>query len=142
MEIRKLISREDLTRAFLVMRELRTHLSERQYFDLLETMTGEGYELIALLDEDEIKALAGIAYRTNFYYGKYCWVFDLITKESDRSRGYGRSLLGHIEEAARDRGCDVVALSSGLQRTDAHRFYETTMGYDKTSFTFKKSLRI
>ncbi|TFB12835.1 GNAT family N-acetyltransferase, partial [Filobacillus milosensis] len=33
------------------------------------------------------------------------------------------------------------ALSSGLQRTDAHRFYEDRMDYDKVSYVFKSSLK-
>lgn len=122
------------------MHELRTQLTARQYLELLQEMTAQGYELWALNDDGDTKALAGIAFRTNLYYGRYVYVFDLVTKSSERSVGYGASLLNYIEELAVQRECDVVALSSGLERIDAHRFYETKMGYEKVSFVFKKEL--
>jgi hypothetical protein len=34
----------------------------------------------------------------------------------------------------------VVALSSGLPRVEAHKFYESKMEFDKTSYVFKKQL--
>jgi GNAT superfamily N-acetyltransferase len=85
-------------------------------------------------------ALAGIAIRTNFYYGKYLYVYDLVTTESGRSKGYGKALLDAMEVLARAESCDTIALSSGFQRVDAHRFYEDKMGYDRVSYVFKKEL--
>jgi len=70
----------------------------------------------------------------------YVWVYDLVTREDRRSRGYGEALLRHIHEWAKRCGCGVVALSSGLQRTRANRFYEEKMGYERTSYVFKKTL--
>jgi GNAT superfamily N-acetyltransferase len=140
MEIVRYESEDGFRRAFGVMHELRTHLDEEAYMELVAEMVPQGYELYGIEDEGEIKALAGIAERTNFYYGRYIWVFDLITAADARSRGYGEKLLSHIEELGRQRDCDVVALSSGVQRVDAHRFYEDKMSYDRVSFTFRKTL--
>lgn len=140
MEIRTLERPEDRRRAYPLMVELRTHLSEDEYSSLVEVMAGEGYELIGLYDDGDLRALAGIAVRTNLYYGRYLWVFDLVTSPNHRSKGFGEALLRHLEETAADRGCDVVALSSGVQRIDAHRFYEERMGYDRVSYVFKKTL--
>lgn len=141
MGFHRLTSNEDFTDSFPLMHELRTHLTPETYVGLLEEMAAEGYELWALSNDGDLKALAGIACRTNLYYGRYVWVFDLVTRASERSAGYGATLLTHVEELARRRGCDVVALSSGLERVDAHRFYEAKMGYEKTGFVFKKQLR-
>lgn len=141
MEFHRLTSEEEFANSFPLMRELRTHLSLQTYLERLQDMANEGYELWALSLNGEMKALAGIAFRTNFYYGRYVWVFDLITKAAERSAGYGGALLNHIEKLADQRGSDVVALSSGLERLDAHRFYEDKMGYEKPSFVFKKELR-
>lgn len=141
MELERFSSRADLERAFEVMKELRTHLSLQEYLELLQAMMDEGYQLWGAVEDGDIKALAGIAFRTNFYYGRYAYVFDLITKSEDRSRGYGAALLEHVERLARDGGCDVVALSSGLERIDAHRFYENKMGYERPSYVFRKTLR-
>ena len=47
---------------------------------------------------------------------------------------------GILETWAKENDCGVVALSSGVQRTDAHRFYEEKAGYEKPSYVFKKVL--
>lgn len=36
-----------------------------------------------------------------------------------------------IEDQAEEEVYECVSLSSGLQREDAHRFYEENIGYDK-----------
>lgn len=52
----------------------------------------------------------------------------------------GKSLLSFVHEWARNNNFESVALSSGLQRTEAHRFYEEKMAYDKVSYVFKHAL--
>ena len=42
---------------------------------------------------------------------------------------------------ARAQGCDTIALSSGIKRLDAHRFYEHKMGFVKGGFAFQKPLK-
>lgn len=41
-------TKEELKRAFQVLKELRTHLSEEQFFDLYEVMEKEGFQLYGL----------------------------------------------------------------------------------------------
>jgi GNAT superfamily N-acetyltransferase len=140
VQIRELTSEVDLRRAYPVMHELRTHLDEDAYMALLDEMVPRGYRMIALEADGEIAALAGITRAVNLYYGQYIWVFDLITTETGRSKGYGLELLSHIEGMARADGCDTIALSSGHQRLDAHRFYTDKMNMENTGYTFVKKL--
>lgn len=136
----ELTSDTDLRRAWATMFELRSHLDESDYMRMLGTMRSDGYRLFALEDAGDIKALAGVGIATNLYYGKYLWVYDLVTRETVRSSGLGARLMGELEEFARAEGCATIALSSGLQRTDAHRFYEQRLGYERVSYTFRKAL--
>ncbi len=136
----ELTSDADFRRAWPVMVQLRTDLDETAYMDLLTSMRPDGYRLFALEDGDDIKALAGVSIGTNFYYRRYLWVYDLITTEADRSSGHGAALMGELERFAREEGCDTIALGSGLQRKDAHRFYEDRLGYQRASYTFHKTL--
>lgn len=137
----ELTSADEFRRAYPVMNELRTHLmTVEEYETQLAKMREDGYRLFAAVEDDEYVALAGVAIRTNFYYGRFLYVYDLITSESVRSKGHGKALLDHLEALARDRGCQTIALSSGVQRQDAHRFYEDRMGYDRVSYVFKKEL--
>jgi GNAT superfamily N-acetyltransferase len=137
----ELRGRDDFRRAWPVMRELRGHLTEERWLQLADEMAPEGYRLLALQTGDGvIEALAGIRVGTNLYYGKHVWVDELVTAGGARSKGHGRALLGHVEEIARSEGCEVVGLSSGIRRVDAHRFYEQHMGYDRASFVFTKQV--
>lgn len=49
---------------------------------------------------------------------------DLITLPAHRSKGFGSRLLAWLREFAAKEGCLQMHLDSGMQRKDAHRFYE------------------
>lgn len=139
MKVVELTGHDDFRRAWPVMRELRDHLDEERWIELADVMVLDGYRLLSLQGDDgAIEALAGFRVATNLYYGKHVWVYDLVTTGGSTSKGHGRLLLGAVEDVAAAEGCELVALSSGLQRTDAHRFYEEAMAYDKVSYCFTK----
>ncbi len=136
--IKELVEEQEWLEGFPIMNELRTQLSERTYLDFLRTMREEGYKMFALYQNDQLVALAGISILTNFYFGKHVFVYDLVTKSSERSHGYGKELLAHIHHYAKEKGCGIVALGSGISNIDAHRFYETKMGYEKIAYSLIK----
>lgn len=126
--------------AFPIMKQLRTDLTEETYLDLLRDMSKDGYKLYAMYVEEEIVALAGLSWRVNFYNKRHIFIYDLVTDVSHRSFGYGEKLLKHIHDWANDNGAEYVALESGVQRTEAHRFYEEKLEYDKWCYSFRKTL--
>ncbi|SES44511.1 GNAT family N-acetyltransferase [Psychrobacillus sp. OK032] len=139
--IKELKSRKEIIEAFPIMKQLRTHLDESTYLELvLEAQEVDRYKMLALFYEDKIVAVTGFKPMTTLYYGRFVWVCDLVTDTNIRSKGYGEKLLTHVHEWARENKYESVALSSGLQRTNAHRFYEERMNYDKVSYVFKTSL--
>lgn len=138
--IRELTTDAEFRAAWEVMSELRDHLDEETYMQRALKMRETGYRLIAALEGGRIVALAGIGSEMNLYYGRYLWVYDLVTSEASRSKGHGLALLAFVEDLARQEDCDVLALSSGLHRIDAHRFYLDKAKMDKRSYTFVKDL--
>ena len=46
-----------------------------------------------------------------------------------------------VQRWLRQENCKLVALSSGLERIDAHRFYQERMNYNKPAYVFKKIIR-
>jgi GNAT superfamily N-acetyltransferase len=136
--IKELTTKNEWLEAFPVMYELRTHLDENAYLELLYKMVDEGYKMFALFNDIQIVAVTGVIIRTNFYDGRHIFVYDLVTRSSVCSKGYGEKLLTYIEQWGKEHGCEKVALDSGLQRMDAHRFYENRMGFGKFSYGFKK----
>ena len=131
----------ELEQAFPIISQLRTHLRLNEYIDMVKMMADNGYKIICLFENDEIVSYAGFAVLVNLYYGEHIWVYDLVTDERKRSQGYGKLLLSYIEEYAKDNRLNCVALSSNIQRQDAHRFYEQTMDYERMSYVFIKNMK-
>lgn len=141
LTINELQSQEEILEAFPVMNQLRTHLDESTYLNLVtEAKEQDMYRLFALYNQGEIVAVTGFKPMLTLYYGRFVWVCDLVTDSSKRSNGYGERLLSYVHKWAKENGYESVALSSGLKRIDAHRFYEEKMDYDKVSYVFKKPL--
>jgi GNAT superfamily N-acetyltransferase len=138
--IEKMKSEHQWRTVFPIMNELYPELEEEGFIGLVRQMDQEGYQLFALFDQGKMVAVTGIIILTNLCYGKHLWVYDLVTSASRRSRGYGEILLQFIEEYAAKQDCRVVALSSGLWREAAHRFYER-LNYEKNGFEFYKRMK-
>lgn len=140
--VKELQLKDEIMQAFPVMKQLRTHLDENTYVELVtEAMEKDMYRLFALYDREEIVAVTGFKPMITLYYGRFVWVCDLVTSESKRSNGHGEKLLSFVHEWARENEYENVALSSGLKRTETHRFYEEKMDYDKVSYVFKTALK-
>ncbi|MGG0726442.1 GNAT family N-acetyltransferase [Bacillus paramycoides] len=140
MNISEIVTEAELHDVLPVLQRLRTKLSKEEASSLFQKMKEENYKLLSLRnEEDEVVSLAGVAICTNFYNKKHVFVYDLVTAEAHRSKGYGNVLLSYIEEWGMENGCESIALTSAFPRLDAHRFYERE-GYDKVSFSFHKKL--
>ena len=141
LTIKEIKTREEIIEAFQVMKQLRTHLNESTYLELvLDAQEKNGYKMFTLVDGSNIVAVIGFKPMITLYYGRFVWICDLVSDKKKRSKGYGEKLLTYVHNWAKENNYENVALSSGLQRTDAHRFYENKMNYDKVSYVFKKNL--
>ncbi|WP_316572933.1 GNAT family N-acetyltransferase [Neobacillus sp. YIM B06451] len=138
--IQELTSQEQWIEAFPVLNQLRTDLTEESYLELLQEMQKDGYKLFALYNNNRIVSVAGLSWRVNFYNKRHIFIFDLVTDIEYRSFGYGEKLLLYIHSWAKEQGAEYVALESGLQRINAHRFYEEKLDYDKWCYSFRKPL--
>lgn len=139
-QIHELRAEDEWIDAFPLMKQLRTHLDEESYLDYLHEMTDGGYRLFGAFVDDELVSLAGVAVQVNMYYGRHVWVYELVTDADHRSEGHGLDLLSFIEDWAEENDCELVALSSGLQRERAHQFYEEQAGMERASYVYKQPL--
>ncbi|WP_286198058.1 GNAT family N-acetyltransferase [Bacillus sp. ISL-34] len=98
-------------------------------------MRKDGYCLYALYKDNQIVSLAGLSWRVNFYNKRH-----VLTDFAHRSFGFGEKLLNYIHNWAKENGAAYVALESGIQRNEAHRFYEDKLDYDKWCYSFRKTL--
>ncbi|MCD7034781.1 GNAT family N-acetyltransferase [Metabacillus sp. GX 13764] len=139
-KIEHLATEKEWLEAFGVLQQLRPHLTEETFLELVRLAEEkEGYRISVLRADGKIVSVIGYMPMITLYYGRFIWVCDLVTDADERSKGYGEELLAAIEEGAKAEGYDGIALSSGLQRKDAHRFYEEKMNFEKASYAFKKN---
>jgi GNAT superfamily N-acetyltransferase len=61
----------------------------------------------------------------------------LVVDEHVRGRGVGRALVAAAEAWAREQGCHRMIVTTALQRSDAHAFYER-IGYAHTGRRYGK----
>ena len=79
-------------------------------------MKEENYKLFSLRNEEnEVVSLAGVAICTNFYNEKHVFVYDLVTAEAHRSKGYGNVLLSYVEKWGKKKGAVLSHLHLHFQ---------------------------
>jgi GNAT superfamily N-acetyltransferase len=106
------------------MRELRPHIATvEEFVERVQRQQQQGYLLAYLEADEQIRAAAGYRFQEMLFHGQILYVDDLVTREADRSAGFGGKLFDWLVQQARQRGCDYFELDSGVQRFDAHRFY-------------------
>ncbi len=138
MQIREMDLKE-LYPIYDVVKQLRTALTYKEFEDLIYDMRHMDYKMIGIMDRDELVTYAGVAVQTNLYHKRHLYVFDLVTDEKYRAKGYGKMMLEYLEDYAKMGMCENIVLSSGFAREDAHRFYEES-GFVKKSFVFVKGV--
>jgi GNAT superfamily N-acetyltransferase len=124
MNIYTVTTDTEIARCYPVLRELRPGVTETQFPDRIRAQKQTGYRLACLEERAGIVAVAGFRVGESLAWGRFLYLDDLVTRCSYRSKGYGTLLLSWLKEEALRRGCEQIHLDSGVQRQDAHRFYE------------------
>lgn len=113
---------EWLARAESVHRQLRPQLPA-DYCARLREIFAAGARMALTVEDETVISVALWRVIENTYEGRRLYVDDLVSDAACRSRGAGHLLLGWLRDKARSLDCSVLALDSGVQRKDAHRFY-------------------
>lgn len=133
-----IIELEWLIQAEVVHRQLRPMLP-KDYIERMRKIFANGARLLIAVNGEVVVGLALWRLIENTYEGSRLYIDDLVTEESQRSKGVGKLLLSHLETRAQALGCNVLALDSGVQRASAHKFYFREQMHI-SSFSFRKSL--
>ena len=123
MNIKIAASDEDINRCYPVIKQLRPHLSGKEFLAQVRRQSKQSYSLVFLEVKGEIKSVAGFRINEMLYCGLSLYVDDLITDEAERSEGYGAALFDWMVRFAKQQGCRQLHLDTGVQRFDTHRFY-------------------
>jgi len=122
------------------LRELRPHLTPATFAAVYREGYPQGLRYLAVYDGDRCVGVAGWRVVATTAAIRKLYVDDLVTLASDRSRGVGALLLAELLERARALDCEILDLDSGVQRSDAHRFYMRE-GLTISSFHFLRAVR-
>lgn len=95
-------------------------------------------ELIVAEIEGEVIGTLQLTFTPSLSYqgGKRCTVESVRVDEKLRSKGIGREMMLWAIERAKQRGCVSMQLTTHMDRTDAHRFYES-LGFSKSHIGMK-----
>lgn len=114
---------EEIESCFELISLLRPHLSKSDFIMAAIRMSEAlNYKLI-FLDDNGIKAVAGFRISEWLHTGKYLEIEELVTKEGERSKGYGGQLFDWLSHYAATEQCRQIRLVSGVKRENAHQFY-------------------
>lgn len=130
---------EQVGRCSSVMRELRPHIKAIDFAARVLQQQKEGYQLAFLELDGVVRSVAGFRILNLLFSGRTLYIDDLVTHDSDRSRGFGAALFDWLVEHAKEQACEHLTLDSGVQRFAAHRFY-LNRGMDITSHHFDLKL--
>ncbi len=115
----------------------------QQYLDTFAIINADpNNELIVLKSDDSANpAVMGILQLTYIPYLTYkgswrCLIEGVRIHQDFRGRGLGTKLFEWAIDRAKQRGCNIVQLTSNKKRNEAIRFYES-LGFEATHEGFK-----
>lgn len=73
-----------------------------------------------------------IEHRSCWTVGNYCYLQDLFVEPDLRAKGYGRAMIAHVYERAKEMGCSRVWWLTHESNTDAMVLYDRVA--DKPGF--------
>ncbi|MBL0709042.1 MAG: GNAT family N-acetyltransferase [Sulfurimonas sp.] len=138
MQIREM-SLKELYPVYDLVKQLRVELSYKEFEDLIYEMRHINYKMFGVLERGELMSYAGVSIITNLYHKRHLFVYDLVTDEKHRNKGYAKEMLKYLDDFAKTSMCENIVLSSDLQKEDAHIFYENN-AFKKKSIVFLKEV--
>lgn len=112
-----------IERCHPVMAQLRPHVPREGWVARVRRQQAAGYRLAYVESAGRVTAVAGYRIGESLPDGRHLHVDDLVTDAAQRSSGHGGLLFDWLAARAREAGCGVLTLESGVQRFAAHRFY-------------------
>jgi GNAT superfamily N-acetyltransferase len=113
----------EIEQCYPILSQLRTNIPQSQFVEQVQQYQQDGYNLAYLDTEHIIQAVAGFHIGQSFGWGNYLYVDDLVTHQSSRSKGHGRSLFQWLVDYAKAKSCQQIHLDSRVIHYGAHKFY-------------------
>jgi GNAT superfamily N-acetyltransferase len=128
-----------LAAAESVHRQLRPQLPAG-YSERMKVIFAGGARMAVALVDTKVAGITVYRILEKTFTGRELYCDDLVTDEKRRSTGVGHALIAYMEKVAGELGCDYLAIDSGTQRQQAHKFYFREQ-MPITAFHFSKPLK-
>ncbi len=123
MELKELISKEEMLQNFDLIREMYPSITLEEYSNELDIMLPHNYGQVAIYDGETCAGLTGYWIGSKLWCGKYMELDNVVVSSQYRSKGIGERLFKHMEQKAKDLGCTMLALDSYTDNFKAHKFF-------------------
>lgn len=100
------------------------HITQTNYAAMIPELIAQGYRQVIAIQDNQTLGIAGFSIVTRLYLGRTMRITDLVIQDSHRGTGIGSQLVDYIKQSAIQQQCRALVLDTGIQRKDAHRFYE------------------
>lgn len=133
-------TRQELEKCYPIMKELRPHLKFDDYISIYDQAhRADGYEIVALMQNQQIVALMGYRILYDYVRGKHLYIDDLVTTQKMQSQGFGAELLQYAEQIASQEACHILRLCTGIENERGVLFYEKN-AWTKRAYAYTKKL--
>jgi ribosomal protein S18 acetylase RimI-like enzyme len=132
---------EDAAEVSALLEDLGYELSSETAAERVQRLNATGSDPVFIACEDRRPlGLAALHSCSMIQYRRpVARITALIVHRQARRRGIGRLLIRHALLWAEQSGCELVELTSALNRTAAHAFYRR-LGFESNSLRFRKLL--
>jgi GNAT superfamily N-acetyltransferase len=137
--VHDIVELEWLKQSEAVHRQLRPLLPV-DYVGRMRDVFGSGADMAVCVRDDKVCGITVFRITEKTFSGRELYCDDLVTDEALRSTGVGHALIRYMETVAAEKGCDFLALDSGTQRQQAHKFYFRE-GLTVSAFHFSKPVK-
>ena len=133
IHIRKIESK-DYTSAAAIWRDVLgfSSVTDENVSETYEKMKGDDRyrTFVAVVDNAVVGFVTTVETLAVDHPNGYMKINGLAVLPAFQRCGIGKMLMERVEELAGERNISLIGLASGIQRTDAHKFYER-LGYQK-----------
>lgn len=140
MKFVELVTKAEWQSAYTCLEQLRPGFELETMLSHRENLISRGYHLVAIIEQDKVMCVGSYHLHPHVARTNEFWVCDLVTLESARSQGYGLAMMNHMEELAKEAGCDRVRVHTG-QGQPAEDFYQNKFGAKQHAVVFEKKLQ-
>jgi len=135
MELRELITKEEMLDNFDLLTEVYPNITPEEYSNELDIMLPHNYGQVGVFEGNICIGMTGYWIGSKLWCGKYMELDNVVISQQHRSKGIGEKLFTHMEKMAEERGCNMLALDSYTDNFPAHKFFYK-QGYVPRGFHF------